>query len=412
MAKQRLYREELYDLVWAEEMLVLASRYQLSEEQLIGHCREMRIPFPTESYWKALRQGKKMKRTPLPDPKLGQVLSVETPLDAEPSAKKSLSERLRAVIDGAQPEQSGLTFKLPRAYRWHRLIKPIHDDLQRLAEQARQYKIERDRAAKVARHGTKNNHRPQLIFNPEHNGVLGNEKNPIVRASLGTYEYALFVVNEVCVRADAIGFVPKINRPRSRIELHRGETYVQIRVLEKRRAERIRTNSKILPYSRTLYATGKIELGIADQGSRETRFLLEPEIALDTQWRAIIDLIETCYARSVELKMEHDEWRKRYAEEEARRQEEIRRQQKLREEAVAESKRRDQLLEEAEIWNRVSILRRYLAELDARRDAGGEISPNHEQWREWAESVANHLDSKRVVQPNLNACSRSDSPQK
>lgn len=50
-------REGLYHLVWREPEERIASFYNISTEQLVKRCAELRIPRPLAGYWKALAKG-------------------------------------------------------------------------------------------------------------------------------------------------------------------------------------------------------------------------------------------------------------------------------------------------------------------------------------------------------------------
>lgn len=59
------------------------------------------------------------------------------------------------------------------------------------------------------------------------------------------------------------------------------------------------------------------------------------------------------------------------------------------------------LLSEVEDWHRAESIRRYLAELDSRRRSGGEPGERFDEWRRWAEGMAERLDGSdlRVRSP-------------
>ena len=51
-------RKELYDLVWAEPMTSICTRFGLSDNGLRKHCKSMNIPTPPVGYWSKLKYGK------------------------------------------------------------------------------------------------------------------------------------------------------------------------------------------------------------------------------------------------------------------------------------------------------------------------------------------------------------------
>lgn len=67
-------REGLYHLVWREPEERIASFYNISTEQLVKRCAELRIPRPLAGYWKALAKGTAPAVPALPDLKSGKVV--------------------------------------------------------------------------------------------------------------------------------------------------------------------------------------------------------------------------------------------------------------------------------------------------------------------------------------------------
>lgn len=55
---QRLSREELYELVWAEPMKNLAVRFGISDVALKKTCARAVIPTPDRGYWAKREAGK------------------------------------------------------------------------------------------------------------------------------------------------------------------------------------------------------------------------------------------------------------------------------------------------------------------------------------------------------------------
>ncbi|MEI6139331.1 MAG: hypothetical protein WCP85_08710 [Mariniphaga sp.] len=56
--EMNISRKELYDLVWAEPMTSICTRFGLSVNGLRKHCKSMNIPIPTVGYWSKLEHGK------------------------------------------------------------------------------------------------------------------------------------------------------------------------------------------------------------------------------------------------------------------------------------------------------------------------------------------------------------------
>jgi hypothetical protein len=59
-------RDRLFEEVWAEPMLKVAARYEVSSSFLARICERMNVPRPTRGYWARLAAGQKVKRPSLP----------------------------------------------------------------------------------------------------------------------------------------------------------------------------------------------------------------------------------------------------------------------------------------------------------------------------------------------------------
>lgn len=66
MSQEFWNREELYELVWSKPFTQLAKEYTISDVGLRKICIRLEIPVPESGYWAKVRNGKKVKRAPLP----------------------------------------------------------------------------------------------------------------------------------------------------------------------------------------------------------------------------------------------------------------------------------------------------------------------------------------------------------
>jgi cell division protein ZapA (FtsZ GTPase activity inhibitor) len=62
-------REKLYKEVWAEPMIKVAQRYNVSDVALKKTCKKLNIPVPGRGYWSKVYAGEKMQKPPLPKQK-------------------------------------------------------------------------------------------------------------------------------------------------------------------------------------------------------------------------------------------------------------------------------------------------------------------------------------------------------
>jgi hypothetical protein len=67
-------REELYLQVWAEPMIKVAARYEVSSNYLARVCEYLNVPRPPRGFWAKLSVGKAPERPPLPTARPGEVL--------------------------------------------------------------------------------------------------------------------------------------------------------------------------------------------------------------------------------------------------------------------------------------------------------------------------------------------------
>jgi hypothetical protein len=85
-------REELYQQVWAEPMIKVAARYEVSSNYLARVCEYLNVPRPPRGFWAKLTAGKAPERPPLPPARPGEVLewakgdAVPRPLRSQSSA--------------------------------------------------------------------------------------------------------------------------------------------------------------------------------------------------------------------------------------------------------------------------------------------------------------------------------------
>lgn len=70
----KVARDVLYKEVWAEPMTTVALRYGLSSNFLARVCERLNIPRPSRGYWAQIKAGGKLRKPPLPPPRLGDEL--------------------------------------------------------------------------------------------------------------------------------------------------------------------------------------------------------------------------------------------------------------------------------------------------------------------------------------------------
>ncbi|QXV66303.1 hypothetical protein INP83_04240 [Mucilaginibacter sp. 21P] len=94
MTKATFNRQQLYDLVWAEPLLGLSKKYNISDVGLRKNCLQMGVPLPGAGYWAKMQHGKTTTVTPLPKDHYGQTEVVLYLRD----------ENHPAIVDGMTPQ--------------------------------------------------------------------------------------------------------------------------------------------------------------------------------------------------------------------------------------------------------------------------------------------------------------------
>lgn len=69
-------REELYEMVWARPVLVVAKEIGVSDVAVAKACRKLGIPLPNRGHWTSVKAGRNIQAAPLPHAKSDQPASV------------------------------------------------------------------------------------------------------------------------------------------------------------------------------------------------------------------------------------------------------------------------------------------------------------------------------------------------
>jgi hypothetical protein len=96
MRELNVHRDKLYGEVWAEPMLTVAKRYDVSSNYLARICERLNVPRPGRGYWQQRAAGADVDPEPLPE--------------IEPG------DEIEWARDGSQPATSPMSSKSPR--RW------------------------------------------------------------------------------------------------------------------------------------------------------------------------------------------------------------------------------------------------------------------------------------------------------
>ena len=115
MNKTTFDRQQLYDLVWAEPLLSLSKKYNISDVGLRKNCLRMGVPVPETGYWARMQHGKTTTVTPLPKDHYGQTEVVLYLRDENhPATIDGMTPQaaMQASIEREHPDELKITGKL------------------------------------------------------------------------------------------------------------------------------------------------------------------------------------------------------------------------------------------------------------------------------------------------------------
>ncbi|WP_250525244.1 hypothetical protein [Caballeronia sp. GAWG2-1] len=217
----------------------------------------------------------------------------------------------------------------------------------------------------------------------------------VARLSLASYKRGLSLLNVICRSAEHGGYVVDMVKAYERLRLSKEGAYVEVRITEKlTRGTRYRVNSwnKSRAPVRTLTPTGKLVLFVEQQGAGHTELADLPDQPLENQFERVFAAIGYRHKVSVQRVAEWAERERQWEESEIARHKEERQRREAQGRAEEESQRRRALISEIEDWRRAELIRAYLCLLDSRLISGGHPAEEYTAWRQWALTVADHLD--------------------
>ena len=107
-----LSREDLYEQVWTTPMRTLAGTYGFSDVGLAKMCGRLRIPTPPVGYWQKKRNGKSVRRIPLPVLDEAEEKQIRIEL-AEPAAPGQTLTEVERLIKAEKADQNRI--EVPKA---------------------------------------------------------------------------------------------------------------------------------------------------------------------------------------------------------------------------------------------------------------------------------------------------------
>jgi hypothetical protein len=130
-------REELFELVWAEPMVAVAKRFDVSGSYLARICSRLNVPRPARGYWAKLAVGKAPTRPTLPQPRAGDEVTWD-PNGQLPEVARTATtppEKCKVIRTPKEIAHSAASHELiagakafflaGRESRWSNYLKPL-----------------------------------------------------------------------------------------------------------------------------------------------------------------------------------------------------------------------------------------------------------------------------------------------
>ena len=374
-------RKQLYDLVWSEPMLRLATRYGISNVGLAKICRKHDIPRPPRGYWAKKEFGKAPPQIKLPNPSRECNILLRDPEECRitsPVLQDAVEQRK------AEEEKPEAKIEVAESLRGsHSLVSQANQELQ-VAE-------------------TDDNH---LIIPPK--------GTPLdIRTSKTSLRRALLIIDALLKALEQRGYDvapgPAVQILNVRVRFNISEAIDTQREQPKDHDldgyyefGHSRFNTKRVP-------SGRLTLHITDadaywaNGCRKSWRDSEKQRIEDRLNKFVTGLVSFA-AR----KKEHDAEEQRQAEQERqeqrRREEEAKRRAEKRKLIQAEQQRVDSLMQQTKSWRASQNLRGYIeARKQAHLSAHGEIEPEGDfvRWLTWATQQADRLDPLTESPPSI-----------
>jgi len=386
-----LKRCELYRLVWEQPMLQLAKTYGLSDVGLAKICRKHDIPRPPRGYWAKLQHGQKPARTPLPEP--GRDEDVEL-RDHGQGIPESDALRQQITDKAAEERRPEMRIEVGESLRGsHKLVSRANQALS---------------AASIDQYG--------IIITPDENTLDITTSRKSLRRALLIMDALLKGLEERGCEIEAgptvkllgvsIGF-----RLREQVETQReqpehhdlegpyvfGHSRFDVR--------RVPSGRLCLEINQSLsYRAGGCQRTWRDTEKRRLEERLNDFVTGLVTLAGRLKAHQDEQRRQAELRRQEAERQaERRRQEEARRQEVERKRAEWRKRYEAERDRIDQLMAQAERYQKSKEVRALIEAVRQLHAADGAIEPGSEvaKWIEWAQQQADRLDPLRASPPSI-----------
>ena len=379
-ATKTLKRSELYELVWQEPMSRLARTFAISDVGLAKICRKHDIPRPPRGYWAKKQFGREPRQIPLPHSQNDSEIEMR-----DGSEVVIRDQGVRAMLDQtASTDQSKeLRVQVAESLRGaHELVSQTNQQLQ---------------SVRTGANG--------IIIRPEKVALD-------ITTSKAALRRALLIMDAILKSLEHLGYAVKAGPSVTMLGAS-----VRFNITEQLEAKREPVDDDDLDgryefgfsrFKETRCPSGRLTLSINEGGAywlngcRHTWRDTEKTKLEDRLNQFVAGLVET----AARIRQHEDEVEK---QNELRRQEEQRRAEQARLLAEkrklfkAEKARVDQLVKQADDWNKSMLIRELVEAARQAHETAGPIAPdsNIAQWVEWATRQADRFDPLRPSPPSI-----------
>jgi len=368
--KHEFAREQLYELVWSEAMVKIASRLGLSDVGLKKVCRRHGIPVPGRGYWRKLETGKRVKKTPLPPREKSPPLVFWTQSETEVARADQILVGIKERLDFEERPENLIAVN-QHLNNPHALTAETRERLKKLDWR---YGMAVCRSPKLFRVRVSKDSVPRALRIMDALFKAFDKRELLVKASRYDQGEASILIDE-----EEVDFTLE-ETLRQRVH--------QLTAAEQKHKEKHGWSSApqydytprgnlTLKITSHYWGTG-LKTSWGDKADQPL------EARLNEFMQGIFQV--AAYRRHETIKRENEERRRQEAEARLR---EIQRRKEAEAKAVRE------LFETAELWTKVDLLRRYIGAVrsEARdRAISCELDAPLGRWLQWAEAKAAHED--------------------
>ena len=364
-------REALYEEVWTDAVTVVAPRYGLSDVGLVKICKKLGIPVPPRGYWAKVKAGRPTRKVPLPAlPAGARDLAGPIPLSEQEAA---MHARVRDALQQTRESQSPVSVPAE-------LVDP--------------HPLVRATAARLKRRDGWDH--------PA--GVRSAPKEVLdLQVTRNTLDRALLLMDTLLKSLEPSGFTARVDEEKGETLLVGGGTTLTISIVEQvTRTSHTPTRAEVRARDRYYdsfrvgargeypnipqfdwHPTGRLTLTVGSWPSRKWN---DTERSLiDSRLSGIVAAI-VGLAEAKRAKEEEEERRRRtYEEARARYEAQVRARNEERRQLRA-------LFRDASRLQRANRLREFIAAVEDRARHDDELTPEKQQWIEWAKAKADWLD--------------------